>query len=103
MRFRVSDSAEADLEEIFVYWAERVNDSVADRVIDDIVDRFRLLGEFPEAGKSVDQMAAGVKCFPVGKYLIYYRRDRKVIDILHVFHGARDQKRAFASRKKNRR
>ena len=103
MRFRVSESAERDLEEIFIYWAERVSNSVADRVVDDIVDRFRLLGEFPEAGKPVDSIAAGIKCFPVGKYLIYYRRERQTTDILHVFHSARDQNRAFTTRKRNRR
>jgi plasmid stabilization system protein ParE len=30
-----------------------------------------------------------------GKYLIYYRKKRGIIHILHVFHGARDQARAF--------
>ena len=100
MRFRVSDLAERDLEEIFQYWAERASEPVADRVIDDIIDRFRLLAEFPDAGRPADRIARGVKCFPVGKYLIYYRRRRRITDILHVFHGARDQKSTFQARKK---
>jgi antitoxin ParD1/3/4 len=37
----------------------------------------------------------GVKCFPAGKYLIYYRATRQGTDILHVFHGARDHRKAF--------
>jgi hypothetical protein len=28
-----------------------------------------------------------VKCFPAGKYLIYYRKTRRGIDILHMFPG----------------
>jgi len=47
-------------------------------------------------------MARGVKCFPAGKYLIYYRALSKGVDILHVFHGARDQNRAFRGARKNR-
>jgi plasmid stabilization system protein ParE len=43
-----------------------------------------------------------VKCFPAGKYLIYYRRTRHGTDILHIFHGARDQIRAFRGAKKHR-
>jgi len=35
-----------------------------------------------------------VRCFPAGKYLIYYRRTRRRTEIPHIFHGARDQKRA---------
>lgn len=95
MRLRISEAAERDLEEIYTYWAERVSTSIADRVIDDIVDRFRLLGEFPNAGKSVDYLAAGVRCFPAGKYLIYCRTRQGFTDILHIFHGAREQKHAF--------
>ena len=40
-------------------------------------------------------MAAGVRCFPAGKYLIYYRRTRIGTEILHIFHGAQNQKRAI--------
>jgi toxin ParE1/3/4 len=94
MRYRISDDAEVDLHEIFLYWAERINLTIADRVIDGIVERLRLLDEFPEAGRSSNDIASGVRCFPAGEYLIYYRRSRKYTDILHVFHGARKQARA---------
>jgi toxin ParE1/3/4 len=95
MRYRVTRQAERDLDEIYLYWAKRASPEVADRLIDGIVDRFWLLGEHPDAGKPSEDVAAGVKCFPAGKYLIYYRSARRRTDILHVFHGARDQERAF--------
>jgi toxin ParE1/3/4 len=95
MPYRVWHDARRDLDEIFVYWAERAGVSVADRLIDGIVDRFWLLGEYPDAGRKAEDVAAGVKCFPAGKYLIYYRRARKGIDILHVFQDAREQKQAY--------
>jgi hypothetical protein len=31
-----------------------------------------------------DLDAAGVRCFPAGKYLIYYRRVRRGTEILHI-------------------
>ena len=95
MRYRVSRDAEHDLGEVFLYWAERAGLKIADRLIDSITDRFWLLGEHPDAGRSAEDIAAGVKCFPAGKYLIYYRKTRRRVDILHIFHGARDQVRAF--------
>lgn len=100
MRLRISESADRDLEKIYTYWAGRVSNAIANRVIHDIVDRFRLLGEFPVAGKSADHLAAGVRCFPAGKYLIYYRTRQGFTDILHIFHGAREQRRAFRTRSK---
>jgi toxin ParE1/3/4 len=103
MRYRISDNARRELDEIFLYWAERTNLVIADRVIDEIVERFRLLGEFPEAGRSSDDIATGVKCFPAGQYLIYYRKARKYTDILHIFHGAREQVQAFKKTKKSQR
>jgi len=103
MRYRISDDAERDLGEIFQYWAERASLAIADRVIDEIVERFRLLGEFPEAGRSSGDIARGVKCFPAGQYLIYYRKARKYTDILHIFHGAREQAQAFKKSRKPRR
>jgi toxin ParE1/3/4 len=103
MRYRISDDAERDLDEIFLYWAERASLTIADRVIDEIVERFRLLGEFPEAGRSSDDIATGVKCFPAGQYLIYYRKARKYTDILHIFHGAREQAQAVKKSRKPRR
>jgi toxin ParE1/3/4 len=95
MRYRVSDDAQLDLDEIFVYWANRASLETADRVVDRITERFWLLGEHPDAGKPAGNIAAGVKCFPAGKYLIYYRKTRRGTDILHIFHGARDQRSAF--------
>jgi len=91
MRIHVSKEASQDMDEIFVYWAERVGFDVADRLVDEIVERFALLTQFPLAGRKCDRIQPGAFSFPVGKYVIYYRKSRGILHILHVFHGARDQ------------
>src|SRR5438094_765510 len=103
MRYRVLQEAEQDLDEIFLYGANRASLEAADRIIDSITERFWLLGEHPNAGKPAGNIARGVKCFPAGKYLIYYRHTRGATDILHIFHGARDQRRALRAAKKRKR
>lgn len=95
MRYRVTKGAEQDLDEIFLYWAKRANLKVADPLIENITDRFRLMGEYPNAGRPAEDIADGMNCFPAGKYLIYYRKTLHGIEILHIFPGAREQKRAF--------
>lgn len=102
MLYRVSHAAKRDLDDIFFYWAKRAGLAVADRLIENITSRFWLLGEYPEAGRSADDIASGVKCFPAGKYLIYYRQAKRGAEILHVFHGAQDQKRAIKRSAKRR-
>ena len=100
MKYRVCREARRDIDEIFRYWAERGGVEVADRLIDSIVERFWLIGEHPNAGYAAETLAVGVRAFPAGKYLIYYRKISRVINVLHVFHGARNQKAAFNSKRK---
>ena len=95
MPFRVSKVAEREMDAIFVYWAQRVGVEVADRLVDSIQERFVALGDYPLARRKCDEIAPGIFSFPAGKYLIYYRRKRALIIILHVVHGAREQSRAF--------
>ncbi len=95
MPYRISPHAQDDVDQIFVYWAKRVGVETADRLIDKVVERFWLLGEYPQAGKHCVDIHPGVRSFPAGKYIIYYRTVRRTTEILHVFHGARDQKMAF--------
>ncbi len=95
MRFHVSKTAERELDEIFVYWARHAGLDVADRLIDSIEERFALLGDYPMIGRKCDNIAPCVRVFPTDKYLIYYRKERSVIKILHILHGARDQAHAF--------
>jgi len=57
--------------------------------------RFVTISGHPGAGVAADQFGAGVRKFPAGTYMVYYRPYSKGIEILHVFHGARDQKKAW--------
>ena len=94
MRYRASEDAEQDLGEIFLYWASRASLETAERVIDRIIERFWLRGEHPDTGKAAGDIATGVRCFPAGTYLIYYKT-RRGTDIPHIFHCAQDQLSAF--------
>jgi toxin ParE1/3/4 len=100
MRFNVSAPADQDIEEIFLYWAARASPAIADRIIDTITERFSFLAQYPLAGSRMDNLARGTRCLPVGKYLIYYRIGRRTLDIIHIFHGARNQERAFRNAKR---
>jgi toxin ParE1/3/4 len=95
MRLRITRSAKRDLDEIFVYWAQRASLEVADRLTDAILERIALLAERPMIGRKCEEITPGVRCFPAGKFLIYYRKTRTAVEILHIFHGAMEQKKAF--------
>jgi toxin ParE1/3/4 len=95
MRVRVSKTARRDLDAIFDYWARRASPDIAGELIYSIKDRFAILAESPGIGRTCNEIAPGLRMFPAGKYLIYYRKGRGVLNIQQILHGARDQIHTF--------
>lgn len=90
-RIRVSLLAERDLDGIWrQIAADRSNIDIADRAVDSIVARFPLLARQPGAGKNREDIDPGVRSFPSGNYLIYYRETRSHLMISRILHCKRD-------------
>jgi plasmid stabilization system protein ParE len=91
MAQQLSKRAQADLDQIWDYVAEQSDSTAtADRLIDTIIERFDLLGNYPEAGLARDDLGKGRRTFPVGNYVILYRVRGKDVLILRVAHSKRD-------------
>ncbi len=88
-RIRISPRASEDLLELWDYIAD---DSVAnaDGFIDKLHETMEMLGRQPKSGRRREELAAGIQCFPLGRYMIFYRGVRDVIEIVRVLHGSRD-------------
>ncbi len=87
--YTVSPLAQVDVDEIWSYVA-RDNVSAADRLIDTFHEKFLLLSAQPLIGQSRDELAANLRSFVAGKYVIYYQRTEERIRIVRVLHGSRD-------------
>ena len=90
--FRVLPGAEAELDDIWLYVARESNSiEVANRLIDNITDRFWLLAKHRQIGRRRDHdLHSGLRSFPVGEYVIIYRIEGEEVLILHVMPGSRD-------------
>lgn len=89
------DQAEADLDEIWWYIAQDspVN---ADRFIDSILDEcHNTLAQFPESGKSCDELLSNLRMLSFDNYLIFYQPVANNVEIVRVLHAARDIKALF--------
>lgn len=95
MPYRLSALAELDLDDIWSYVAEEASPATADRLIDDIIDRFDLLAERPGMGRARPEFGPGVRTFAVDYYVIYYRQEGDVL-IARILHGRRDQIAAWS-------
>ena len=88
-QFRVSPEARADLDEIWLYIAQD-NPDAADKFIQAIISRFPKLAAMPQLGRKREELAAQVRSFPVGCYVIFYRPAENEIEVVRALHGARD-------------
>ena len=88
-RVAFTDLANDDLIDIWVNIAPD-NESVADRLVDEIHELTRKLVIFPLMGRSADQLHSGARVFSHGDYLVVYRPMGYGIAVLRVCHAARD-------------
>lgn len=62
----------------------------ADRLLDEIDETCGSLAQMPSAGRLREELAAGLRCLPVGNYVVFYRPDDEGITVIRVLHGAGD-------------
>ena len=84
-----SPRAKADLAELWDYIADD-SEARADEFIETLDRKFRTLAERPNIGRARDELATGLRSFPVGRYVLFYRPIPDGIEIVRVLHGARD-------------
>ena len=94
-QYRLSRDAELDLVEIARYVAEKATVEVAEQVLSEIIESIILIAAHPLIGRKEERYGKGMYCFPLQRYKIYYRARKVGILVLHIFHGARDQKKAW--------
>ncbi len=86
--------ARQDLKEIWRYIAQD-SPASADRLLDRIDDKCRLLAEYPNIGHNRQELAVGLQSFPVGRYTLFYRLIDDGIEVVRVLHSARDITQLF--------
>jgi plasmid stabilization system protein ParE len=84
---------EAELDAIWLRIAQESGSvDIANRVIDNITERFWLLAQHPFIGRRRDEdWRPGLRSFPAEEYVIVHRVvQNHIVLILHVVHGSRD-------------
>ena len=93
-RFKISWQADRDLEDIWVYLAQ--NDSLAaDLLLAKVFDKFPMLAQFPEMGRSRRELSEELRSFPIKPYIIFYKRIENYIEIVRILHQSRDLENQF--------
>lgn len=100
-RLRISAEALADLDDIWLHIAED-SEINADRFLDRLLASVTAtLLTAPFAGRTREELAAGLRSFPFADYLIFYRAKEGDVEIARIIHGRRDLGRAFGDGGRN--
>lgn len=94
-RYRISQLAEQDLEDIWVYLAEN-NQIAADKQIANILNRLPMLAKFPDMGRIRGDLGEQIKSFPVKPYIVFYTKVDDGIEVVRILHQSRDIDRLFS-------
>lgn len=84
-----SEQAEQDLIDLWTYIAED-NPAAADNLLDEIESVCKMLARSPLLGRSRSELAAGLRSFSVGDYLIFYLPRKNGIVVVRVLSGYRN-------------
>ena len=87
-RFRLTEQAETDVMEIWLYVAAD-NTAAADKSVDRFTETFEMLSANPGIGTLREEYRSHLRSFPVGNYVIFYHEGADGIEIYRVLHGAR--------------
>ncbi|WP_294536555.1 type II toxin-antitoxin system RelE/ParE family toxin [uncultured Rhodoblastus sp.] len=87
-RLVITPRAAADIEDIADLIALD-NLRAALRLVERFEEVARLLRDNPQIGVAHDEIAAGVRIFPIGNYLMLFRALEDGAEIVRVIHGAR--------------
>ncbi|NEP43892.1 MAG: type II toxin-antitoxin system RelE/ParE family toxin [Okeania sp. SIO2H7] len=99
-KYILSATARRDLREIKNYMAEYSLDA-ADRFLDAFEAKCRRLADFPEMGRSREELAANLRSLPVDKYVIFYRPAKSGIQVERLLSGYRDFEALFSENEEN--
>lgn len=78
-----------DLLDIWSFVAED-SPEAADRLLEGIDQKCKLLAQFPEMGRRREELAASLRSFSAGSCIIFYRLVEDGVEVIRVLHGARD-------------
>lgn len=91
----ITREAEADIDEMLAYIASD-NFDASLVFYDRLINQFERLADNPMAGRARPELNEGLRSFPLGSYLIFYRVWAGEVAITRVIHSARDLDEIFS-------
>jgi toxin ParE1/3/4 len=86
-RFKLTNEAVKDLEEIWIYTYQNWSVEQADRYYNLIIDEIEFLSSNPLSGRSMDYIKEGYRVSKVKSHLVFYKIiTNEAIEIIRILH-----------------
>lgn len=94
MKYKISQEANQDIEDIWLYTYENWSPEQADRYFNLIIDEIEYLAKYPESGKDCSEIRKGYFRSRIKSHFIFYKINRKKegIEIIRILHERMDIK-----------
>ena len=94
-RFRLTEPAIQDIEQIADYIARQSGLDQADRFLNKLDAKFVKIAQFQNLGRQRDEILPGLRSLPMDNYLILYMAIGQDVEIFRVVSGYRDLSALF--------
>jgi toxin ParE1/3/4 len=92
-RYKLTNEAVKDLEEIWIYTYQNWSVEQADRYYNLIIDEIEFLSSNPLSGRSMDYIKEGYRVSKVKSHLVFYKIiTNAAIEIIRIIHQRMDVK-----------
>ncbi|WP_293157505.1 MULTISPECIES: type II toxin-antitoxin system RelE/ParE family toxin [unclassified Microcoleus] len=94
-KFRLTEPAIQDIEQIADYIASQSGLDKADRFLSKLDEKFAKIAQFPNLGRQRDEILPGLRSLPMDNYLILYMPIGQDVEIFRFVSGYRDLSALF--------
>ncbi len=88
--YRLSLKADVDLEEIFEHTLSEFGEDQAFKYLSEFEELFFHLVDYPEIGRSRNEIKKGLRSLPKSAHVVFYRIMANHIRIVRILHGSKD-------------
>jgi len=92
MKYKITNLASQDLENIWLYTFENWSIEQADRYLNLIIDEIEYLSQKPDSGLDFSSVRKGYYRTRIKSHFIFYRIDQKndIVEIIRILHQRMD-------------
>ena len=90
LAYVISKKAVSDLEEIWLYTAEKWSIDQADRYYNLIFDEIQFICKNVNAGKPMEHVRKGYRASKVKSHLIFYRIQNNIVEVIRILQERMD-------------